>query len=119
LYDAVLDNVSTYSTKDVCKAVVPGGTVVSIGRAENKDKVFGGMISLLVSGMNPFKDKSRNVESFMADAGGNCLRELIPLIEKGALTTVIDKQFTFDQVFEAFDYLEGGHVAGKVIISVP
>ncbi|KAI9350843.1 alcohol dehydrogenase [Obelidium mucronatum] len=116
MYDAVLDNVSTIPISDVCKVIVPGGSYVGVGQ-KNGGKLFGGMVGALVGGL--FRDKSRNVESFMASAGGKCLQEITPPIEAGTLVAVIDKTFPFEKTPEAFAYLEEGHVSGKVVITLP
>lgn len=43
------------------------------------------------------------------------LRELI---EAGKVTPVIDKTYPVNEAAEALRYLEGGHVRGKVVITV-
>lgn len=46
------------------------------------------------------------------------LTYLKKLAEKGALTPVIDKKFSFEDVPEAHKYVEQGHKAGNVVVTV-
>lgn len=45
----------------------------------------------------------------------DCLGDLI---RQGALSVVVDRVFGFDQIADAFGYLEQGHAKGKVIVTL-
>ena len=47
------------------------------------------------------------------------LLALTDLIEAGKVTPVIDRTYPLDQAADAIRYLELGHVAGKVVVTVP
>jgi alcohol dehydrogenase len=49
---------------------------------------------------------------------GEDLDLLAELVDKGALTTVTDRVFPFEQIAEAFAYLEQGHAKGKVVVQM-
>ena len=52
---------------------------------------------------------------FMHPSGAE-LAELARLIDEGKLEPVIDRVFSFDEIADAFAYLEAGHAKGKVVV---
>lgn len=40
------------------------------------------------------------------------------LVDKGTLKTVTDRVFPFEQIADAFAYLEQGHAKGKVVVQM-
>jgi len=61
---------------------------------------------------------SKKVKMGGAPAKVENLISLRELIETEVLKTVIDRQYPLDQIIEAFEYVEGGHKKGNVIITV-
>jgi len=55
---------------------------------------------------------------FMTRGNLEDLDALKDLLEAGEVTPVIDRTYRLDQAAEAVRYLEGGHAAGKVVITV-
>ncbi|WHX23768.1 NADP-dependent oxidoreductase [Streptomyces malaysiensis subsp. malaysiensis] len=49
---------------------------------------------------------------------GDDLDVLSELVDKGTLTTVTDRAFPFEQIPDAFAYLEQGHAKGKVVVQM-
>jgi NADPH:quinone reductase-like Zn-dependent oxidoreductase len=43
---------------------------------------------------------------------------LTDLIEAGTVVPVIDRTYPLEQAADAIRYLEGGHVAGKLVLTV-
>ena len=60
----------------------------------------------------------QQVRPFLAPVSRENLLVLKELIEAGKVTPVIDRTYPFDEIPEAVRYLESGHVAGKVVITV-
>ncbi|MFD5385761.1 NADP-dependent oxidoreductase [Streptomyces sp. NPDC127074] len=54
---------------------------------------------------------------FMHPSGAD-LEVLAELVDKGTLETVTDRVFPFEQIAEAFAYLEQGHAKGKVVVQM-
>ncbi|MBU3862730.1 NADP-dependent oxidoreductase [Streptomyces sp. 4503] len=54
---------------------------------------------------------------FMHPSGAD-LEVLAELVDKGRLETVTDRVFPFEQITEAFAYLEQGHAKGKVVVQM-
>ena len=47
---------------------------------------------------------------------GSELAELTRLVDDGRLTPAIDRVFAFDDIAQAFEYLESGRAKGKVVV---
>ena len=47
---------------------------------------------------------------------GSMLKEISNYCEQGSLRPVIDKVFPFENCLDAMEYLESGHVTGKLVV---
>jgi NADPH:quinone reductase-like Zn-dependent oxidoreductase len=56
---------------------------------------------------------------YFMHGSGSGLAELAALIEQGKLRVIVDRVFEFEQIAEAFEYLEQGHAKGKVAVRFP
>lgn len=54
---------------------------------------------------------------FMHPSGGGP-RSAVRLVDDGRLRPVIDRVFPFEQIADAFAYLEQGHAKGKVVVQL-
>jgi alcohol dehydrogenase len=54
---------------------------------------------------------------FMHPSGAD-LEVLSGLVDDGRLRPVIDRVFPFEQIADAFAYLEQGHAKGKVVVQL-
>ncbi|KAK4099550.1 NAD(P)-binding protein [Parathielavia hyrcaniae] len=54
----------------------------------------------------------------MMDPGVDTMERLVKLLGDGKLRIVVDSEWPFEKVHDAFDVLKTGHAAGKVIVKV-
>ncbi len=62
--------------------------------------------------------RHKGMKTFFLTHSHNDLDELKRLVEKEALHPQIDKVYTLEELPEAHEYSEGGHVSGKIIIKL-
>lgn len=127
-YDYALDLIGGDELTGAFRIVKPGGTVVSVaGMPEpstaREDLDAGPLLeSLFWLGSSRTRRKARKEGVryrylFMHPSGAD-LDYLGDLIRQGALSVVVDRVFGFDQIADAFGYLEQGHAKGKVIVTM-
>lgn len=102
-FDAVYDTVGGEVTDKSFKVLKKGGVLVSMLGQPNEElaKEYG----VTAIGQNT-KTNSEH------------LKRLSELVENGTIKPHVDKEFTLDQVKEAFTYQEQNHPKGKVIFKV-
>lgn len=127
--DGAFDLLGGDTLKKSFGVVKPGGKVVSIaGLPEpvtaRKDLGRGPVLAALfwiASYRFRAKAKKHGVTYrylFMHPSGAE-LAELGQLVEDEKLEPVIDRIFPFEEIDEAFAYLEAGHAKGKVVVRMP
>lgn len=115
-YDLILDLVGTQSLLANRRVLTNGGVYVSAGAIEMGNwispltQVFKVMLMSLVG--------RRKMVPFLANMDRNDLIILGDLVDSGDLTPAIDRSYPLPDVPEAIRYLEQGHVAGKVVITI-
>jgi NADPH:quinone reductase-like Zn-dependent oxidoreductase len=116
-YDVILDNVGNRPLGQMRKALAPAGTLVlNFGRSPGHVIAPMGAIAWAAL-VNRFVG-----QHLLFLPTGEDRAELITvteLIEAGQLTPVLDQAYPMAQVAEALRRVEGGHVSGKVVITVP
>ncbi|QKS48930.1 NAD(P)-dependent alcohol dehydrogenase (plasmid) [Paenibacillus cellulosilyticus] len=111
-YDLILDVVGYRSVLEVQRALKPGGSYVMIGGTSNRI-IQAALTAPLIAWFTRKKVKVLLHKPSHDD-------QLIwkSLVETGQVVPVIDRQFAFDNVIEAFKYYEAGHVKGKIVVSM-
>ncbi len=109
-YDLIVDFVAAHSIKAYRKALSPDGLYVLIGGSLNNifQTLFKGSFYSLFS-----KKKMK----ILAAKPNKNLTEIIDLIHENKLKVCIDKEFQFNQIPQAMQYLGKGHAKGKVVIN--
>lgn len=115
-YDVVLDAVGTLPVSACRRLLTRAGRYVAVGAGKG-GRVAGpvgrmarlAVLSLFVSQvMLPFLARSRRED----------LVALHDLVESGDLRPVIDRRYALEEAADAVRYLEGGHVRGKLVVTV-
>ena len=124
--DGVFDLVGGDTLKKSFGIVKPGGTVVSIAgmpepETARKDLgrgvVLRALFWLASYGLRAAARKHGAAYRYLfMHPSGSDLAELAHLVEDGKLDPVIDRVFPFEEIKQAFVYLEAGHAKGKIVI---
>jgi NADPH:quinone reductase-like Zn-dependent oxidoreductase len=115
-YDLILDTAGHRSLSTLRRAATKRGTVVIVGSETNGRWTGGterGLRALLLS---PFV--SQRLRGLVAAERLADLQALKDLVERGAVTPVIDRTFPLVDVAQAIDYQHAGKARGKVVITV-
>ncbi len=107
--DMVVDSSGDKSWSDSLKSLRRGGRLATCGAT---------------TGSNPGADLQRifirQLEIY-GSTGGNLeeFRQVIALFARAAVSPVIDRRYTLDQVGDAFDCLQRGEQFGKLVVTIP
>ena len=126
--DVVLDSAGGDTLLKCFECVKPGGVVVSINSA-TPSPAFArswGLNPIIVFAIRVLSRKTlaaarkhkARYEYLFVHADGEQLREIARLVERGAITPVVDKLFRLEQVRDALAYVESGQATGKVVIKI-
>ena len=102
-YDLVLDAMGGEIMNNSFKILKKGGSLISIKGQDTEDLA---------------KKYEVNFEVFFMWPSGEMLSYLGQLIDDEKLKPVVDRSYSFEEVQEAYDYLQGGHAKGKVVIKI-
>jgi NADPH:quinone reductase-like Zn-dependent oxidoreductase len=116
-WDAIVDTAGRRPLRELRRALVPKGALAIVGGDGGGDwtggfgrQVVRAPIVSLFTGqrLRPVTPKENRED----------LEALRALIEDGKVTPVVDRTFALPAAAEAMRYLEGGHPAGKVVVTV-
>jgi len=130
-YDIIFDTLGGIHTLKSFKIVAKKGTVVSIAGPPDKDFawklnvniIHKTLLFLLFTVMHlPVYliawFANAKYYRFLTESNGEQLSELGELINQGKIHPVIDKVYSFEKIYDAFEYLMKGRARGKVIINL-
>ncbi|KAL1959745.1 hypothetical protein VTO42DRAFT_1331 [Malbranchea cinnamomea] len=102
-FDLVLDTVGGPVLDQCLKAIRRDGRVVNIKDVDGDDRA---------------QAAAKGAILFIVTCNHEQLKEIMRLIEKGLVKTVVDSIVPFDKVYEAFSKGFEGHVHGKIVLQV-
>lgn len=116
-FDVILDCAGRSPLFRLLRALTPRGTLVIVG-GEGGGRWLGGFDRSILRAplLSPFV--GQRLLSVVPRQRRQDLLDLKDLSEQGAFTPVIDRTYPLSEVAEAVRYLRGGHVRGKVVITV-
>jgi NADPH:quinone reductase-like Zn-dependent oxidoreductase len=115
-YDLIIDIGGNSSLSRLRRALTPKGRLVITG-GEGGGKWLGGVDRQLRARMlSPFI--AQKLRTFIAAPNAADLMVLKEVIEVGKVTPVVDRTYPLSEVPKAIDYLDEGHVRGKVAITL-
>jgi NADPH:quinone reductase-like Zn-dependent oxidoreductase len=113
-YDLILDAVGNRSVPACRRALNPEGIYVGVGGPKKTLSLLGRMVRMALASMVGKK----KMVSMLATASKEDLITLTELLETGAVTPVIDRTYSLNEVPEALLHQGEGHARGKTIITV-
>jgi NADPH:quinone reductase-like Zn-dependent oxidoreductase len=114
--DLILDTAGRRRLSQLRRALAPGGALVIVG-GEGGGRWLGGFQRQLLAPVRSIGSKQR-LQGLMYRERPELLVALNQLIEAGKVTPVIDRTYPLAQAADAIRYLEHGHAAGKVVLTV-
>lgn len=114
-YDVILDNVLNRRLRDVRRVLAPRGVLLL--NSGNGGRLLGplprmahGYLASLVS--------RQTIRVFSTTPTTRDFVELGDLVAAGELRVVVAEAYPLERVAEAFERVAGGHVAGKVVVTI-
>jgi NADPH:quinone reductase-like Zn-dependent oxidoreductase len=115
-YDVVIDTAGRRPLSQLRRALADHGVLVIVG-GEGGGRWLGGFQRQLGAPLRSIGRKQKLI-GLMYRESENLLLELTELIEIGKVAPVIDRTYPLEQAADAIRYLEQGHAAGKVVLTV-
>jgi NADPH:quinone reductase-like Zn-dependent oxidoreductase len=111
-YDLILDVIAHRSVFAYRRALKPNGTYFFVGGS------VATLFQILLLGPWIKKSTGRNIRLLTVSQNNKDLIAITELCEAGKVVPVIDRQYPFTQVQDAFRYVTEGHAKGKVVITL-
>lgn len=111
-YDLILGVNGHQPLSDYKRILKPNGIFIHVGGSEAQ------MFQAMTMGAWISKTSNKKMGSFLQRANQKDLVFMRELLEAGKVKPVIDKQYSLNEVAEAFRYFEQGHAQGKVVITI-
>jgi NADPH:quinone reductase-like Zn-dependent oxidoreductase len=115
-WDAVLDVAGGHPGRGFRRVLTPGGIVVLVGGPAGRWLQPAGHVFATMLGSAVARGRVRLADAVAEPDKRGCLTELSALIEAGAVTPVIDRRYSFDELPAAVRYQETGRAPGKVVV---
>ncbi|MGQ8337038.1 NAD(P)-dependent alcohol dehydrogenase [Sunxiuqinia sp. A32] len=109
MYDVIFDTVGKAPITECVKSLNEGGIYMSAVHLE---------LSRILEGRKSSRKYKRKVVGGVAPYTVENLNYLRELVESGKMKSAIDKQYDFEQIPEAYAYVDKGHKKGHVVITV-
>src|SRR3954467_6616767 len=118
-YDVIYDLVNNRSVAERARILKPGGICVlaGIGGSGMHNETWSNILNALTSPLRAKFSKEKFV-SFGVDISKKDLGVLRDMTESGKITPTLTKTYPLSETAAAYNYLETGHVSGKIAITI-
>lgn len=116
-WDVIVETSGRRSLSDLRRALAQKGTLVIVG-GEGGGKWTGGFFRQMLRAPVLSLFVGQKLGGIVSTEGHEDLEALAALIEAGKVTPVVDRTYPLIEVADAIRYLEEGHAAGKIVITV-
>jgi NADPH:quinone reductase-like Zn-dependent oxidoreductase len=116
-WDVIIDTAGRRPLHELRHALTPTGTLVIVGGDGGGNWTGGFFRGILRAPLLSLFSRQR-LRAFVAKESREDLEVLRKLIEDGKVTPVVDRTFELPGAADALRYLEQGHPAGKVIVTI-
>ena len=116
-WDAIVDTAGRRPLRVLRRLLSPTGTLAIVG-GEGGGRFTGGLFRQILRAPVLSLFGKRKLRPVVSKEGGDDLRTVTELVERGDVTPVIDRTFPLAEAAEAVRHLEQGHAAGKVVVTV-
>jgi NADPH:quinone reductase-like Zn-dependent oxidoreductase len=116
-WDAIVDTAGRRPVRVLRKHLTPTGTLGIVG-GDGGGKWTGGFFRQVLRAPIVSIFTKQRLRPVVSKENGEDLKTLGEMIERGEVTPVVGRTFPLAEAAEAIRHLEGGHAAGKVVVTV-
>jgi len=116
-WDAIVDTAGRRPLRVLRKLLTPTGTLAIVG-GEGGGRWTGGFFRQILRAPLLSLVTEQRLRPVIGAESPEDLRALVELIERGEVTPVVGRTFPLVEASDAIRYLEQGHAAGKVVVTV-
>jgi NADPH:quinone reductase-like Zn-dependent oxidoreductase len=116
-FDVVIDTAGRRPLSRLRRALTSDGVLVLVG-GEGGDRWLGGFQRQMLAPVRSIGRKQKLIGLVYRETR-DLLLALTELVEGGKVTPVVSRTYPLSEAAEAIEALEGGHTAGKLVLTVP
>ncbi len=116
-WDVIVDTAGRRSLSRLRHALTSKGTLAIVG-GDGGGKWTGGFFRQILRAPLLSLFTGQRMRPVISKENGKDLETLREMVEAGQVTPVVDRTFSLNEAAEAVRYLELGHAAGKVVVTV-
>lgn len=116
-WDVIVDTAGRRPLRHLRRALAPRGALAIVG-GDGGGRWTGGFFRQILRAPMLSLVTGQRMKPVIAETNHEALETLRGMIEDGSVTPVVDRTFALPEAADAIRYLEQGHPAGKVVVTV-
>ena len=116
-WDVIVDTAGRRSLSRLRHALTSKGTLAIVG-GDGGGKWTGGFFRQILRAPVLSLFSGQKMRPVISKEDGKDLETLRQMVEAGQVTPIVDRTFSLSEAPDAIRYLEEGHPAGKVVVTV-